>query len=163
MFSLTIFESLQTGGRTEGEAQLLQLNETLRTHGLRLTRQNAAEILENRNRILKGHGRVELDLSVTKKLIVGLAASAFMTQEAYLAAFYDLYEVFHDLKNTLSDFIGDDELIEAILVCLERNCGGSSELLLGKGIENIISWFEAGRGRQDFPAEEEETLWRSCL
>lgn len=155
MFCLTMLESLQTGSRTGGEVQLLQLNETLRLHGLCLTRQNAAEILENRNRVLKSHGRVELDLSVIKKLIAGLASSAFLTQENYLAAFYDLYEVFHDLKNTLSDFIGDDELIEAILVCLERNCGGSSELLLGKGVEKIIRWFEAGRGPQNFAAEEE--------
>lgn len=155
MLCLTMLESLQTGDRTGGEAQLLQLNETLRPHGLCLTRQDAAEILENRNRVLKSHGRVELDLSVIKKLIAGLASSAFVTQENYLAAFYDLYEVFHDLKNTLSDFIGDDELIEAILVCLERNCGGSSELLLGKGVEKIIRWFEAGQGQQNFPAEEE--------
>lgn len=143
-------------------AGLLQLNARLQSYGWVLSREDAAEILENRDRILKSHGRVELDLSVTKKLIVGLAASAYVTQEELLSTLNDIYETFHDLKNALSDFTGDDELIAAILICLDEDCGGSSELLLGLGAEKIYDLFNTRESRRASEGEGDGP-WITCF
>jgi|GEM_PF-2330505 len=146
----------------EEAAGLLQLNARLQSYGWVLSREDAADILENRDRILKSHGRVELDLSVTQKLIVGLAASAYVTQEEFLSTLNDIYETFHDLKNALSDFTGDDEMIEAILMCLDEDCGGSSELLLGLGAEKIYGLFNTREGRQASEGEGDGP-WITCF
>lgn len=156
MVSFTVFDSLSLSFHKAAQERLLELNGVLRDYGLVLTPEATAEILDARERILKNQGRVELDLSVTEKLIAGLAGSTFMMQEELTKTINDAYEVFHFLKNALSDFIGDDEVIEAMLTCFDRDCGGSSELLLGKGAEKILKSLAGCPMGRTFGTDEEE-------
>ncbi|HCP15820.1 MAG TPA: hypothetical protein DIT32_08750 [Peptococcaceae bacterium] len=156
MASLTVFDSLNLAFQSVAQERLLKLNGVLRDYGLELTPEATAEILDARERILKNQGRVELDLSVTEKLIAGLAGSAFMMQEELTKTINDAFEVFHFLKNALSDFIGDDEVIDAMLTCFDQDCGGSSELLLGKGAEKILKSFARRPPCRNLGMDEEE-------
>lgn len=47
--------------------ELLQTNEETEKHGLVLTLEDAKQIIKQRNRTLKGYGRIDLNFDVVKK------------------------------------------------------------------------------------------------
>lgn len=125
--------------------ELLGLNEELKKHNILLTPEAAGEIIESRSAALKNQGRVELDIEVTKTLIKTLSSSEYINQKNFVCTVNKIYEVFHFIKNATSDFTSDEENISAIMVYYNKVCGGSCELLMGKGIEKILQNFNQGR------------------
>lgn len=134
---LTNLFSLKTG------AEIIQINEILNTnkksekYGLKISKEDAQEIIKARNNILKTYGRVELDLELTKKLIYCFCTSPFIHQENYTSTIIDFHEVFYYLKNETDDTVGDNQLIEIIQDFYDNSSGGSMELLIGRELENF--------------------------
>jgi hypothetical protein len=159
VLSLELFESMDTALKVSRTNELLALNEELKEHGLRLTPTNIEEILTSRNLALKNQGRIELDISLTKKLVDRLSRSAYIRQENFVKTIDEIYEVFHYVKNATSDFISDDDLLGAIMVYYEKICGGSIELLIGKGLDKIINNFKQQRQLTDIDKREDEKYW----
>ena len=153
------FDSLDMQLRTSREQELLAMNEELRGHNLALTRQDASDLLASRGRALKNQGRVELGAGVMQALLRRLAESAYITQENFVTMACELYEVFHFVKNETSDRVGDEELLDAVMLYFEKVCGGSAELLMGKGAERIVENFRQRRELADTQRTEEEEDW----
>jgi len=125
--------------------ELLAMNAEAGKYGLALTPAAAAEIVEERNRVLAGCGRVDLNVSVTKQLIASFSSSPFVQPEDYVPLLHDLHEVFYYLKNETEDTIGDAELIAILKDAYENTCRGDSELLKGKIAAAIVERFRTER------------------
>lgn len=109
--------------------ELLQTNEETKKYGLVLTLEDVKQIINVRNKVLKGYGRIELSFDVTKKMIKAFSSSAFVNDKNYVFIINDMQETFYYLKNETEDKIGDDKLIELMKDLFENCCEGSVELL----------------------------------
>lgn len=159
MLPLALFGSLDNVLKKSSMHELLAYNTELKKHGLVLTPVDAEEIIDARSRALKNQGRVELDTSVTKELVKRLSESAYINQENYVRTITELYETFHFIKNATSDFTSDQDIVDAIMVYFEKVCGGSAELLMGKGVEKITENFISQNVLTDIEKEEDEEYW----
>ena len=145
----SIFNSMDVVLKEIQIDQILQTNSESAKYGLMLTADEAAEIIEVRNQLLKNYGRVELDIEAAKKLILNFSTSPFMNQEDFAAAIRELQEIFYYLKNETDDEIGDDNLIEIIKGLLNNTCEGSIELLQGREIEAFVRDYRLKRCKSD--------------
>lgn len=146
--------------------ELLAMNDILQKRALSLTQNDAEAMLAARKKTLKEQGRVEYGLEVTQELIRRLSESAFISQENFAQTVQEVYEAFHLIKNMTSDFTDDADIIEAIILGFETICGGSTELLLGKGAARIVENYRKQQLLSDFEASEAdkkevETYWRT--
>jgi hypothetical protein len=153
------FNLLDPLGKAKGSLELLKTNHGLKLHNVALTASDAAEILTARSCTLSNQGRIELNLSVTKALIKRLSESDYITQENFVDTVNDLYEVFHLIKNFTSDFVGDEEVLDAIMNFYNGACGGSAELLAGKGVEKILQNYEQKQKLSAVMKEESDKYW----
>lgn len=136
--------------------ELLALNPVLKKHGLSLTPANAEEILESGKRALQNQGRVELGTAVIREITKRLSESSYISQDNFISSVCDLYEIFHFIKNAVSDFISDEEVLDAMMFSFENICHGSIEFLMGKGSEKIIRSLRNEEYEDDDEKDEEE-------
>lgn len=129
--------------------EILEMNQESRQYGLSLSADQASAVISVRNQVLKSYGRIELDISVTKKIIKEFQSSPHILQEDYVEALNTLHEIFYHMKNVTDDRIGDDELIEMIRDSFENTCEGSLELLVGKGLEDITTFYRSSKSNND--------------
>ena len=154
-----LFNLLDPFSKAKESLELLEANHELKRHNFALTALDAAEILTARNCTLTNQGRVELNLSVTKALLKRLSASDYITPENFVDTVNDLYEIFHLIKNITSDYVGDEEVLDAIMNFYNGACGGSAELLAGKGVEKILQNYEQKRKLSAVMKEESDKYW----
>lgn len=109
--------------------ELLQSNEETQKYGLVMTLEDAKQIIKQRNRTLKGYGRIDLNFDVVKKIIKVFSSSTFIDDKNYVDIITGLQETFYYLKNETEDQIGDDKLINIMKNLFENSCEGSLELL----------------------------------
>lgn len=138
-----LFQSMNLALRDVQINELLQTNKDSEKYGLTITANDAKEIIEVRDDLLHGYGRIELEIEVNKKLIQNFCTSPFVNQENYISTLLDLQEVFYYMKNETADQIGDDKLIEIIRDFFNNSCGGSIELLIGRELENFIRTYRS--------------------
>jgi hypothetical protein len=116
---------------------ILELNKETIAYGLKLNKKEIMQIIEMRNRILKGYGRIELGTTVIDKLIKSFYNSPYIEQDMYMETLIEIQEIFYYMKNETEDKISDDELIDIIKDFFENHCKGSIELLQGREIESF--------------------------
>lgn len=150
-----IFNSLSKLQESNSINEISKLNDDLRTHDLVLSVKDAKDIINTRNNALKAQGRIELNLDVMKSIIKELGKSSYVNQDNLVETISDMYEVFHYVKNSTSDFLCDDEILKTIMFFYNTVYGGSMELIKGKGIEKIIDNFRNGKDIDDIKKEEE--------
>lgn len=109
--------------------ELLQLNEETKKYGLELTLEDVKQVMNARNKVLKGYGRVELSFDVTKILIETFSASAFVNEKNYVSILNDLQELFYYMKNETEDKLSDEKIIKLMKEKFEDSCEGSIDLL----------------------------------
>jgi hypothetical protein len=160
MFFPVPFDLLDTSLKTTIIRELLEVNEELKKHDLYLKPSDANEIIKARGRTLRNQGRIELDFNVTKVLIKKLADSGYVNQDNYVSTVNEMFEIFHFIKNETSDFISDEDIINAIIVFYNNVCGGSTELLMGKGAEKILHNFKLQRNLSDIVKEDDKAYWK---
>lgn len=112
-------------------AELLETNEEIKKYGLELTKEDIKQIIDTRNKVLKGYGRIELSFQVTKKLIENFSSSSFINKKNFPYTINELQEAFYYLKNETEDKIGDDNLIILMKNLFENSCEGSIQFLYG--------------------------------
>ena len=144
---------LQSSSRRQ---ELLALNPVLKKHGLSLTPANSEEILESGKRALQNQGRVELGTAVIREIAKRLSESSYISQGNFISSVCDLYEIFHFIKNAVSDFISDEEVLDAMMFSFENICHGSIEFLMGKGSEKVIRSLRNEEYEDDDEKDEEE-------
>lgn len=128
---------IQETSRSSQIQEIVALNEKTRVYGLALSSHEVMQLIEVRNQLLKGHGRIEMGTETMKKLIDSFYMSPFIQQDDYMLTLMELQEVFYYMKNETEDQISDDELIEIIKDFFENCCRGSVELLQGREIETF--------------------------
>ena len=139
--------------------ELLALNSGLEEHSLFLSPGDAEEILASRSRALQNQGRVEVDTKVTQAIVKRLSESHYITRDNFLNCINDIYETFHFIKNATSDFISDEEILDAVMTYFEKVCHGSAELLMGKGVEKIVHNFKNKKELTEIEKPGEEEYW----
>lgn len=139
------FNSLDSILHDNNTNELLSCNEDLKKKGLVLLPKDIDEIIKFRSTALKRQARIELNIDVTKLIIARLSESSYVNQENFIKTINDFYEIFHFIKNSTSDLISDEDVLNAVASYYENVCQGSMELLRGKGIEKIIENFEKQR------------------
>ncbi len=109
--------------------EVLACNQESQKYGLVLSPAQAHELVESRNRAIAGHGRVELNLEVLKKIIAVFCTSAYMNSGTYADNLNELIDLFYYMKTETEDGIGDDDLIAQMKKFFDTSCQGSVELL----------------------------------
>lgn len=124
-----VLSSMNTIGKEQLVNEILEMNNETQEFGLVLTRQEAFEIIESRNRSLQQLGRIELSADVSKALVHSFCNSSHIAAEQYVFTLNELHEIFYYMKNETEDKIGDNELIKIMKDYYENSCGGSLEFL----------------------------------
>ncbi|GMQ65358.1 DUF6323 family protein [Vallitalea maricola] len=117
--------------------EIIRLNEETIKYGLTLSKHEIMQIIDVRNDLLKGYGRIELGTEIINKLIKSFYNSSYIQQDMYVSTLMELQEVFYYMKNETEDNLSDDEIIEILREFFEDYCKGSIELLQGREIENF--------------------------
>ncbi|EQF26521.1 hypothetical protein QEW_1271 [Clostridioides difficile CD160] len=123
MISPIILSSMHQGLKEIERNELLDTNRESKAYGLTLSESDVKDIITSRNYTLKGYGRIELDIKVTKQLIEYIYTSQFTNMDDYLETINDMQELFYYLKNETDDKICDDEIIEMLDELYEKFSG----------------------------------------
>lgn len=127
-----ILNSIQLSHMSKTVMELLSLNEKTKERGLVLTPNDVKTLVVFRNKVLRDHARVELDIGVLKELIEVFSTSPYMEREHYVETINELQEIFYYLRNETEDKIGDVKLIQRMNDFYNGPCAGSLELLKSK-------------------------------
>ena len=139
--------------RSGAEESLLRLNEVTEEYGLKLTRQQVAELLHTRDSSLKVTGRIEVGPGAVEKIVKAFCDCPYLWRQNYAETLNDLVEIFYYMKNETLDEVGDDDLIALMRDYFENSCGGSIELLEGRELEQLARNIRFGNSTE---AEEKE-------
>ncbi|MCC0650840.1 DUF6323 family protein [Clostridioides sp. ZZV15-6598] len=123
MISPIILSSMHQNLKEIERNELLETNKESKYYGLVLSEADVKDIITSRNDTLKGYGRIELDIKVTKQLIENIYTSQFTNMDDYLETINDMQEIFYYLKNETDDKICDDEIIEILDELYEKFTG----------------------------------------
>ena len=116
---------------------ILSCNQFSSEHGLTLTEEQAAELVETRGVSLRANGRVEFGGGVIDRLIRAFCSSPYLTAQNYAPTLHELTEIFYCCKNETLDQISDDELIRFMAQAYNGPCGGSLELLANRELAEL--------------------------
>lgn len=160
MTFLNLLTSLTMVSTESGLREIACTNDIAVIYGLQLSPEDAREIMIARETTLKDYGRIELDTSITDRIIRSICPSPYLQQREYAHTVMELHELFHYLKNELEDSVGDDELIAELTELYNTACRGDLELLKGRETERIIRRFRFGKEEEpDAKEEKESDLW----
>lgn len=116
-------------------SELLETNTVSQKFGLTLSPKGALELLEERTQILVNVGRIELESSLTQKIVTHFCDSAYIQQDDYVSTLIELQEIFYDMKNETEDSLTDEELLVLLKIYFEQNCEGDLDYLRGKYLD----------------------------
>lgn len=137
-----IFDSLNQTARISSINEVFKLNYKLKKYNLCISKLDAIDIVETRDRTLSAHGRVELNMSIINSIVGQIAKSHYINQDNLVETINDMYEVFHYIKNLTSDLLPDEKVLKAIMYFFNEVYNGSIDLLKGKGVDKIIDNFK---------------------
>ncbi|WP_227450421.1 DUF6323 family protein [Clostridioides sp. ES-S-0108-01] len=142
LIEVVILSSINRNLREIERNELLETNIESRYYGLTLSESDVKDIITSRNDTLKGYGRIELDIKVTKQLIENIYTSQFTNMDDYLETINDMQEIFYYLKNETDDKICDDEIIERLYELYEKFAGNIDNV---KGeVDEFVKNFKFG-------------------
>lgn len=141
------------------EMQLSQARQELRCcedlnrlHGLTLTEEDIAGLVEQRGQVLRATGRVEFGGGILPKLIRAFCDSPYVDRDSYAGILGDLQEAFYYFKSESADRFSDDDLIGFMVRVFNGEAAGSAELLTGISLEELCRW------ARNFGPEREDIL-----
>ena len=125
---------------------VVQTNRITEKYGLRLSEEEAGQILAERQNTLKEQRRVEFGGGITEKIICEFCDSNYIQQENYVDTIIRLQEIFYLYKNEMLDEITDDELLHFMKEQFETICFGDLEYLEGTCLDLFAQAIRAGYG-----------------
>lgn len=108
---------------------ILATNDQSAQYAMTLSERDAADLLENRRRLLAATGRVEIGGGSVRRLIDRFVDSPYLWQGNYAQTLNELLAVFYAIKNEAQDSLGDDDLLALMKELFDGPCGGSTEYL----------------------------------
>lgn len=156
--SFDLIQAFSSGALVQRQAvgAIMACNQFSSEHGLTLTQEQAAELVETRSLSLRANGRVEFSGGVIDRLIRAFCTSPYLSMQNYAATLHELTEIFYYYKNETLDQISDDELIRFMAQSYNGPCGGSLELLAGRELEGLAHRLRFGDGEAKDQQREEE-------
>lgn len=118
-------------------AEIIKCNQVTEKYALKLTEQQALELVETRFYSLKNTGRIEFGGGVIDRLIKGFCDSPYISQHNYAETLNELIEIFYYYKNETLDLLSDDDLIQYMRKCFDGRCQGSLDLLKCRELEKM--------------------------
>jgi hypothetical protein len=122
---------------------VIKCNQYTEKFGLRLSQQDAVNLLESRKNNLKEQERIEFGEGILSKLIFAFCDSPYIYQDNYVDSIEALQEIFYMYKNESMEELTDDELITYMKDNFDNECQGSldylSEACLDEFCRNIRS------------------------
>lgn len=114
--------------------------------GIDMDSHTALRLVQNRETALRDAGRLEFGPGILPDLVKAFADSPFIrVLEDDLCA---LNEAFYQLKNETRERMSDEELLCWMEGSYNGWCKGSLELLLGRGLEQLLEALDSGRGAE---------------
>ena len=135
--SIGLFKSNLLDKQKQILKDIVMCNEVTSEYGLKLSKEDAKEIIDTRNTALRKSGRVEFNGQIINKIIIAFYDSPYIAKYNYNDTINELVEIFYNYKNETLDFLSDDELIEIMKDKFNNYCEGSLELLEGKALYKI--------------------------
>lgn len=156
---------------TAAEAEsLMKLQPKLGQYGLRLTKENASELVCYKNESLKKHRRIEFGKSILEALVFAFSDSQYLNDDNWVETMEQLQDIFYEFKNETKDRMTDVELIQCMKEQFETVCGGDVEHLADTCLERIARKVRAGSekhrerdGRGLYEEVDEEQRWDADL
>ena len=140
--------------------EVIKCNDYTERFGLRLTHEQAAELVETRSISLRDSGRIEFGGGVIDKIIKEFCDSAFISKHNYTQTLHELIELFYYYKNDTLDLISDDDLIKFMKSAYDGVCQGSIDLLSSRELyrlaRNLRFGLPAEYSGEDFSEDEGE-------
>lgn len=119
---------------------LVNTNSYTQKFGVRLTQEEAKELVVSRKENLIEQGRIEFGEGVLTKLIFAFCDSPYIYQDNYVESIERLQEIFYLYKNESLDEVTDDELIDFMKNQFEGKCQGSLDYLEDTSLEEYARW-----------------------
>lgn len=135
--------------------EIIQCNDLTIKYGLRLTEQQANELVETRNQVLNANGRVEFSGGVIHKIIQEFCDSPYISKDNYVETIQELIEIFYFYKNETEDLVSDDDLIHFMQNAFNHKCQGSLELLSGRELDKLANNLRYGKNPLDMDEEDD--------
>ncbi len=123
---------------------LIACNEETQKYGLKLTQEEAKELVISRNASLRDHKRIEFSSSILEKLIYNFCDSQYLIQDNYANTLMELQDIFYLFKNESEDKLTDEELIHFMKEQFETVCTGDTEYLADTCLERFAQAIRAG-------------------
>lgn len=121
----------------QGEDSVLACNAFTARYGLRLSSEEAAQLVKIRDETLRDTGRVELNGGILDKLISAFCDSPYLSEETYTETLEALVEAFYYFKNESLELLTDDELLSRMRRSFDGDCHGAVELLMERDLEEL--------------------------
>lgn len=117
--------------------EIVELNKTTEKYGLILTKEQAIDLVNNRNIILKEIGRIEFDGGILEKLIYEFCDSSYIYKDEYLDILEELTNIFYEYRCEFDEKLADEQIIKYMKNKFDNSCNGSLELLKYKELEYL--------------------------
>ncbi len=131
------FEMIVIQKQKEELNKVMLCNSSTEKFGVRLTEQDALQLLKSRISNLREQERVEFGEGILPKLIVTFCDSPYIYQDNYVPTLEALQEIFYEYKNDTLDVLTDDELMEFMKEHFDGDCQGSIEYLEETCLEKL--------------------------
>lgn len=112
--------------------EILELNKITDSISLTLTREEAIELINERNNILKELGRVEVGKGVIGKIIYEFYESPYIYKDNYVETLRELVYSFYLFQNELSYALTDEQILKYMKDSFNNECKGDFLILNDK-------------------------------
>ncbi len=122
-------------------------NEATAKHGLRLTEEQMAGIVERRREALRATGRVEFGRGALRDIVLAFGDSPYLQQETYAETLVDLQDTFYRCKEEAEadGGIADEELLGALRNAFDERAHGAADVLDGMSLAELRAQAERER------------------
>lgn len=131
-----IFSMIITDGKQQLQT-LMDCNQYTEKFGVKLSKEEALQILQSRKERLKELERLELNEGILPKLIFTFCDSPYIYQDNYADSIESLLEIFYLYKNESLEELSDDELLDYMKEHFDGDCQGSLDYLEETCLENF--------------------------
>lgn len=112
--------------------EILELNKITDSISLTLTREEAIELINERNNIIKELGRVEVGKGVLGKIIYEFYDSPYIYKDNYVETLRELVYSFYLFQNELSYTLTDEQILKHMKDSFNNECKGDFLILNDK-------------------------------
>lgn len=112
--------------------EILELNKITDSISLTLTREEAIELINERNNILKELGRVEVGKGILDKIIYEFYDSPYIYKDNYVETLRELVYSFYLFQNELSYTLTDEQILKHMKDSFNNECKGDFLILNDK-------------------------------